>query len=215
MKSLRTCALVALSVLPMFSTALAADAVDTAAKPDPVLQQVVAGDWRSAEAKARDKYRHPVESLTFWGLKPGMTVLEIQPGGASWWTEILAPYTQRTHGKFDATGPDLADPKLSDEAKQARKDFAARYANRDLYGDVGIVNWSAKSAPLPPQRYDFILTARSVHGWMRTPGLVDRNFEQFFGALKPGGIPRGRAASRESGPAGPRGQRAAMSRKPS
>jgi len=188
MKSLRTCALVALSVLPMFATAVAADAAETAARPDPVLQQVVAGDWRSAEAKARDQYRHPVESLTFWGLKPGMTVLEIQPGSASWWTEILAPYAQRTHGKFDATGPDLADPKLSEEAKQARKDFAARYANRDLYGDVGIVNWSPKSAPLPPQRYDFILTARSVHGWMRMPGLVDRTFGQFFTALKPGGI---------------------------
>jgi predicted methyltransferase len=188
MKSLRTCALVALSVLPILATPVAADAVDAAAQPDPVLQQVVAGEWRSAEAKARDKYRHPVESLTFWGLKPGMTVLEIQPGSASWWTEILAPYAQRTHGKFDATGPDLADPKLSDEARQAREGFAARYANRDLYGDVGIVNWGPTSAPLPPQRYDFILTARSVHGWMRTPGLVDRTFARFFAALKPGGI---------------------------
>ena len=76
---LRTCALVALSVrCRMFATAVAADG-DTR-RPDPVLQQVVAGDWRSAEAKARDQYRHPVESLTFWGLKPGMTVLEIQPG---------------------------------------------------------------------------------------------------------------------------------------
>jgi predicted methyltransferase len=165
-----------------------AQSATAAAKPDPVLEQVVAGDWRSAEAKARDKYRHPVESLTFWGLKPGMTVLEIQPGGASWWTEILAPYAHRTGGKFDATGADLADPKLSDGAKQSRKDFETHYADKERYGDVRVVNWGPKSAPLPAQHYDFILTARSVHGWMREPGLVDRSFTQFFNALKHGGI---------------------------
>jgi predicted methyltransferase len=196
MKSLRTCALVAASLLSTATivqvayseTRDAAQSTAAATKPDPVLEQVVAGDWRSAEAKARDKYRHPVESLTFWGLKPGMTVLEIQPGGASWWTELLAPYTHRTGGKFDATGADLADPKLSDGAKAARKEFETHYANKDLYGDVRVVNWGPNSAPLPPQRYDFILTARSVHGWMRQPSLVDRNFTQFFNALKPGGI---------------------------
>ena len=63
MKVLSTCALVALSVLPMLTNADAANAAEAAAKPDPVLQQVVAGEWRSAEATARDKYRHPAESL--------------------------------------------------------------------------------------------------------------------------------------------------------
>jgi predicted methyltransferase len=50
------------------------------------------------------------------------------------------------------------------------------------------VNWGPKSAPLPANTYDFILTARSVHGWMRTPGMVDKAFREFYGALKPGGI---------------------------
>jgi predicted methyltransferase len=196
MKSVRTCALVAaglLSITTIVGTVLAnpdeaAAGESAAVKPDPVLEQVVAGDWRTEAARARDQYRHPVESLTFWGLEPGMTVLEIQPGSAAWWTEILAPYTHRTGGQFDATGPDLADPKLSDGAKQARKDFESHFANKDLYGDVRVVNWGPNSAPLPPERYDFILTARSVHGWMRQPGLVDRTFSQFFNALKPGGI---------------------------
>src|SRR5262245_3150740 len=125
MKSSRRYALVAASLLSMATivqvansdTREAAQGAAAATKPDPVLEQVVAGDWRSAEAKARDKYRHPVEALTFWGLEPRMTVLEIQPGSGSWWTEILAPYTHRTGGKFDATGPDLADPKLADVAR--------------------------------------------------------------------------------------------------
>jgi predicted methyltransferase len=171
------------------SGAVAADAPAKAASPDPVLVQVVAGDWRTPEAKARDASRHPVETLTFWGLKPGMTILEVQPGGQSWWTEILAPYAKRTGGKFYVTGPDLANPELSEGARKARAGFEARYgANPDLYGKIDVVNWGAKSAPLPKDTFDFILTARSVHGWMGQPGMAEKTFREFYDALKPGGI---------------------------
>src|SRR5687767_13793981 len=67
------------------------------------IQEAVAGDWRKPEAKARDAERHPVEALAFWGLKPKMTILELQPGGG-WWTEILAPYARINKGEFYATG---------------------------------------------------------------------------------------------------------------
>jgi predicted methyltransferase len=63
-----------------------------AARPDKALAAASAGDWRPPQQTARDQYRHPLESLTFWGLKPSMTILEVQPGAApAWWTEILAP----------------------------------------------------------------------------------------------------------------------------
>ncbi len=156
---------------------------------DPVLVEVVAGDWRGEDARARDRYRHPVESLTFWGLKPGMTILEIQPGAQSWWTEILAPYAKRTGGSFYATGADLDNPGLSEAARKSRAEFVAHYASKpELYGEVHVVNWGPKSAPLPKDTFDFILTARSVHGWMRTPGMVEKTFREFHDALKPGGI---------------------------
>jgi predicted methyltransferase len=166
---------------------LQADAAD-GVRPDPVLAEVVAGEWRSEEDRARDAARHPIESLTFWGLKPGMTVLEIQPGGG-WWTEILAPYAKRTGGQFHATAADLANPELPEGARQSRERFAARFAARpEIYGEVRLVNWGPKSAPLPANTFDFILTARSVHGWMRTPGLLEKTFAEFHQALKPGGI---------------------------
>jgi predicted methyltransferase len=153
-----------------------------------VLVQVVQGEWRSAADKARDQYRHPVEALTFWGLKPGMTMLEIQPGGG-WWTNILAPYAERTGGKLYVTGADLANPELSESSRKARAEFEARYAaDPALYGKIQVVNWGAKSAPLPKEFFDFILTARSVHGWMGTPGVVEKTFREFHDALKPGGI---------------------------
>ncbi len=171
------------------SGAVAAEAPVKTATPDSVLLQVVAGDWRTPEAKARDTYRHPVEALTFWGLKPGMTILEVQPGAQSWWTEILAPYAKRTGGKFYVTGPDLSNPELSEGARKARAAFEARYgANPDLYGKIDVVNWGAKSAPLPKDTFDFILTARSVHGWMGQPGMAEKTFKEFYDALKPGGI---------------------------
>jgi predicted methyltransferase len=184
---------VAIAALALALAPLAGQAAhhEGKAEADPVLVEVVAGDWRDADAKARDRYRHPVESLSFWGLKPGMTVLEIQPGSQSWWTEILAPYAKRTGGAFYATGADLENPELSDGARKSRADFEAHYAARpDVYGTVNVVNWGLKSKPLPREKFDFILTARSVHGWMRSPspGMVEKTFEEFYGALKPGGI---------------------------
>jgi predicted methyltransferase len=185
MPTFRKIALAALALAP-----LAAQSHDHGgAAVDPVLAEVVAGDWRGEEAKARDRYRHPVESLTFWGLKPGMTILEIQPGSASWWTEILAPYAHRTGGAFYATGADLDNPELPEAWRKSRADFEARYgAKPEIYGKVGVVNWGSKSKPLPKETYDFILTARSVHGWMRSPGMVEKTFLEFHDALKPGGI---------------------------
>jgi predicted methyltransferase len=157
---------------------------------DKALQAAVGGDWRSDEAKARDRYRHPVESLTFWGLKPGMTILEIQPGSQSWWTDILAPYAKMTGGAFYATGADLANPKLSEGSRKARSSFEQRYlAKPELYGDVRIVNWGDVSKTLPANTFDFILTARSIHGWMQDePNTVHDTFVEFHKALKPGGI---------------------------
>ena len=190
MRSIRTLVIAALAIAPL--AAVADDHGDKAkaAAADPVLAEVVAGDWRGDDAKARDKYRHPVESLTFWGLKPGMAILEIQPGGASWWTEILAPYAKRTGGSFAATGADLANPNLSEGARKARASFEERYGSKpDVYGKVDVVNWGAVSRTLPENQYDFILTARSIHGWMQDkPGTVEATFGEFYKALKPGGI---------------------------
>jgi predicted methyltransferase len=178
----------ALAVPPAFGAATAAtDTGSTGA--DAALQAAVNGDWRSADEKARDRYRHPVESLTFWGLKPGMTVLEVQPGGG-WWTNILAPYARTTGGKLYVTAADLKNPKLSDGARKARADFEARYAARpETFGKLEYVDWGAVSRSLPANTFDLILTARSVHGWMQQgPDVAQQTFAEFHEALKPGGI---------------------------
>ena len=173
--------------------AQAGSGVETQGRPmtdDKALYASVYSEWRSDEAKSRDAARHPVEALTFWGLRPGMVILEIQPGSNPYWTDILAPYARLTGGTYYVTGADLANPKLADGSRKARANFEARYLGKpDLYGDVRILNWGAVTKTLPAGMFDFILTARSIHGWMQSePGTVEATFREFHKALKKGGI---------------------------
>jgi predicted methyltransferase len=150
------------------------------------IENAVSGEWRSADAKSRDVFRHPTDALAFWGLKPGMTILEVQPGGG-WWTEILAPYARLNKGEYYATAADLANPETSEGARTGRADFEAKYADAAIYGKVNLVNWGAKAAPLPAEKFDFVLAARVFHGWMNG-NAQDANLAKIFASLKPGGI---------------------------
>ena len=176
----------ALVALAAFATFTAASFAANDKKSQKSIEQAVAGDWRSSDAKSRDVFRHPVDALAFWGLKPGMTVLEVQPGGG-WWTEILAPYAKATKGEFYVTAADIADPGLSEGARKGRADFEAKYANAETYGKLNLVNWGAKAAPLPANKFDFVLAARVFHGWSNQ-GRVDVNLANLYNSIKPGGV---------------------------
>ena len=79
-----------------------------AASADTALSAAIDGAWREPESRARDAYRHPYELLVmFWGLKPGMTVVEVDPGARGWWT-VFAPYARATGGAYIAALPDRA-----------------------------------------------------------------------------------------------------------
>jgi len=175
------------ALMSFVTMALVSASVFAVASTDSVLTEVIAGDWRSAAEKSRDAARKPIENLQFWGLKPGASILEVQPG-AGWWTRILAPYAARTGGRYTATAADLANPSITEAARQGRADFAARFADEKIYGKVELVNWGATAAPLAANNYDFILLSRVIHGWIRVEGLIDRNFVSLAGSLKPGGV---------------------------
>lgn len=155
---------------------------------DAALKAAVASKTRPAADVARDGARHPVESLTFWGLKPKQTVIEISPGGG-YWTEILAPYAKATGGHYIAGVADLSNPKISEGAKKGRADFEARFTDQAKYGHVAYANFGATSGPLgAPGSADLVLTARNVHNWTGAPGMADKVFADFFAVLKPGGL---------------------------
>src|ERR1700722_18296972 len=155
---------------------------------DTTLRDVIENGPRSAADKARDVWRHPYESLTFWGLKPGMTVIDVAPG-SGWWTDILSPYLARTGGHYIAASADLTDPKTSDGARKGRAAFEAKYVGHpELYGDVTVVGFGRTSGPLAPLgSVDLVLVSREVHNWV-DGNFVDKAFADFHAALKPRGV---------------------------
>ena len=143
---------------------------------DKALTAAVASSSRPAGDKARDGARHPAASLEFWGLKPGQTVIEIAPGGG-YWSEILAPYANKTHGHYIAA-----------MGKEGQK-LPDRFADTKTYGDVKYTVFSNTSGPLGPAgSADLVLTARNIHDWMWTPGYAEKGMKDFYAVLKPGGI---------------------------
>jgi predicted methyltransferase len=155
-----------------------AAAVEAAPATDAVLASVLAAPHRTAEQRARDAHRRPAESLAFWGLKPGATVVEIGPG-EGWWTEILAPYAARTGGRYVAA---LGTSAGADQ-------FMARYAAKpELYGQPGRATFTGQAMTLEPASADMILVARAFHNWARQDGYTDRAMTAFAAALKPGGV---------------------------
>jgi len=158
------------------------------ANDDAALKAAIASPDRSAENTVRDAHRHPYETLTFWGLKPGQTVIEISPGGG-YWTEILAPYAKATEGRYVAGVADLDNPSLSEGARKGRAAFEARFADPAKYGTVGYANFGTTSKPLgAPGSADIVITARNIHNWMWQEGMLDKAMADFHAVLKPGGV---------------------------
>jgi predicted methyltransferase len=149
------------------------------------LAKIMAGDWRSAADKARDPWRHPAESLAFWGLAPGMTVVEFWPG-AGWYTDLLAPFLQETGGRLYEALPQAGDP--SGAAAQLNAAFAHKLKQRHgLYGDAQFTAFGAASGAVAPAgSVDLVLFLRNIHDWM-AGGIVEKAFRDAFAALKPGG----------------------------
>jgi len=161
-----------LSAAPV--AALAALSRPAWAAADQALAAAVAASIRSPKNIARDPWRHPLPTLQFWGLKPGMTVVEIEPSGG-YWTEILAPYLKATGGHY--IGAVSGDPVA----------FKAKFADPAIWGDVTVVKFGG--GPLAGAgSADMIMTARNIHDWMWLPGKLDHALADFHAALKPAGI---------------------------
>ena len=173
--------------LALAAVAAALVAAAPAAAKDAALQAAIASPDRSPDSAARDAYRHPAESLTFWGLAPRRTVIEISPGGG-YWTEILAPYAKATGGRYIAAVADTDNPQASEAARKGRAAFEARYADAAKWGTIEYVGFGAQSKALGPAgSADLVITARNVHNWMMA-GYQDKAFADFYAVLKPGGI---------------------------
>jgi predicted methyltransferase len=150
----------------------------------PDIAQAVADPTRKPENVVRDIYRHPAETLSFFGLKPDMTVVEMIPSGG-WYTELLAPYLAANGHYVAAVSPG--------KATDSFQTFLA--ANPDRYGKVQVApfNSGQTNSFVPDGTADMILTFRNIHNLLGSAeqpgdGNAPQAFADWFRALKPGGV---------------------------
>jgi predicted methyltransferase len=168
------------------------------------LHAAIGAPTRTPANVQRDRYRHPAETLAFFGVRPGDTVVEIWPGGG-WYTEILAPYVLQGGGTYYAAS-------MGERGNAGVQRMIA--ANAPLYGGIKLAAfpaWDGTAPRVPDGSADAVLTFRNVHNWRmgyQRPDSRDYSleaFRQMYRMLKPGGIlgiedhrlPEGADAERE------------------
>ena len=169
------CVASAIATLAACAPAVTAEAPNLSA-----LQAAVSAPTRTPANRLRDAYRHPAETLAFFGVRPSDTVVEIWPGGG-WYTEIFAPLAAQGGGTYIAAAPD-------NRLNGLRKLIAADPA---IYGQVQTANFpivAAGGTPVAPGTADVVLTFRNVHNWMMGEAPFEAEaFRQMHAMLKPGG----------------------------
>lgn len=153
------------------------------APPQGSLAWAIAGGWRLDPE--RDEWRHPLQTLLFWGLQGDMTVLEVYPG-IGWYTSILAPYLKANGGRLIAAS---FDPRAGTPAqREVLAAWESRFTHdEDLFGQITRTAVTASGAALaPPNSVDLAILSNTVHTLM-AEGAAERVFRGVLAALKPGG----------------------------
>ena len=180
------------AVQPQTSAQAQAPAPGPAQASDPAEKQtaaaldtILAGDQRSPEQRARDVYRHPKETLLFFGIRPDMRVVEIWPD-SGWYAEIIAPLVHARGKYYAALEP--ADPQSTyiTRSEQAFRDKLT--AHPELYGGAEFTTLGPGGGEIAPAgSVDMVLTFRNLHDWM-TDGSASEALAAMYRALKPGGV---------------------------
>lgn len=170
------------------STVVVALAALTNARADDALKAALAGPQRTPANVTRDEWRHPYETLSFFGIKPDMTVVEISPGGG-WYTEILAPYL-RHKGRLILAADDPASrtPYHRRNAERLRTKLLEQPAVYDKV-QLAVFEPPTKLQYAAAGSVDLVLTFRNVHNWAAAgEDVVGAVFRSVYESLKPGGV---------------------------
>ena len=150
------------------------------------LKKISHAKHRSEKNILRNNYRHPVETLSFFGVKPDMKVVEISPG-AGWYTEILAPYLKSDGELYLAI---FSDKSKKSYAPKLNKKIKKLLTNKKIAGKIHFTTMESPNhiGPVAPNNsVDRVLTFRNIHNWMKD-GKLEESLKTFFKALKPGGV---------------------------
>ncbi len=185
---------------PMGALALAAcdtmqkeeAAVETATSA--TLEEIVAS--RSDEDKARDQWRHPAETLAFFGVKPDMTVVEALPGGG-WYTRVILPYVAE-NGRY--VGVNYQDEMWPLILPEPTPELVERLSNwTDTFPET-TAEFAEPTTPVAAYEFgalpddldgeaDVVLMIRALHNFNRAGGEFGAEaLADAFAILKPGGV---------------------------
>ncbi|MES2755210.1 MAG: methyltransferase domain-containing protein [Pseudomonadota bacterium] len=146
-------------------------------KADPAITAAVANPARSPESRARDQYRHPVQTLAFFGVKPTDSIVEFSPGGG-WYTEILARAVAN-RGRYTAL---VGSPKAAEGANKL-------LTTKGLAGTVATLDTAAGTSTVAAGSATVVLTFRNIHNLTMNPNpaIAPNAFKAWYTMLKPGG----------------------------
>jgi predicted methyltransferase len=151
-----------------------------------LIDKVLAGEHRTPSNVNRDKFRHPKETLLFFGLSPEQSVVEITPG-FGWYAEILAPLL-RDKGQYYYTSYKLHKDINPFFIKMEQKFKEKMKLNPNIYEKLRWVHFKSNQPDFVPDGpVDMVLTFRNVHNWAKA-GTAESMFAGFNKALKPGGV---------------------------
>ena len=176
-------ALIACSLLGVLAAPLANAAAPVSTVTDAQFAEVLKGEWRAPQNSARDVYRHPQQTLQFFGLRPEQTLIEITPGNG-WYSELLAPLL-KDRGQYIAA---VVNPAASDYARKAADSLKQKFAADPVhYGKTQVIEYDPQTPAFgKPASADTVLTFRNVHNWVLADD-APAMFKAFYTVLKPGG----------------------------
>ncbi|MGI9219701.1 MAG: class I SAM-dependent methyltransferase [Woeseiaceae bacterium] len=161
------------------------------------LADIVTHDRRN-EKKARDEWRHPLETLTFFEIEPDMTIVEVLPGNGGWYTQILNPLTAEQGRLIGTTYPDsLWVQMFSTWNEESQEKYAGDATQMGRYMSVAgversqpIVGYTIDNIPDDENdSADAVLFIRALHHLFRfEEPLVDTALLEVFDVLAPGGV---------------------------
>jgi predicted methyltransferase len=153
---------------------------------------------QAPEVQARYPWRHPQETLEFFGIAPGMTVVEALPGGG-WYTRILLPYLGQEGGYVGADYARAMYPLFgffSEERLKEKDTWVADFT-------AEATGWAGAEGP-PVSAFAFgsmpdsikgsadaVLFVRALHNLARFEeqgGFLTAALRDAWDALKPGGV---------------------------
>lgn len=160
-----------------FATALAND--------QSTLAHLLKAPYRTQANVVRDVHRHPIETLTFFGVKETSTVVEILPGSRGYYLEILAPFLKDRGVYIAANRDEAAAPRYLEDHQK----FLARLKeDESVFAKVKVTKFNADRHEIAPAgSADFVLTFRNLHNWIER-NEIDGALRAFHKALKPGGV---------------------------